>query len=84
MLANLRKAGCRSWSAFNGVLRIKGFVPVASKPMRLVIQAVGPRVEHYFDRPWQAGEDRAGQLVVIGLAGLDRSAIANCLNGEGA
>ena len=33
------------------VLRVKGFAEVAGKPMRLVVQAVGPRVSHHFDRP---------------------------------
>jgi len=65
-----------------GVLRVKGFVPVADRPMRLVLQAVGPRVETYFDRPWHADEPRDGQLVVIGLAGLDRAGIERALNGE--
>ncbi|MDF2689865.1 MAG: cobalamin biosynthesis protein CobW, partial [Microvirga sp.] len=34
-----------------GVLRIKGFAPVNGKPMRLVVQGVGQRVAHHFDRP---------------------------------
>ena len=48
------------------MLRIKGFVSVAGKPMRLQVQAVGPRVSHYFDRPWGEGEARLSRLVVIG------------------
>ena len=64
-----------------GVLRVKGFVPVAGKPMRLLIQAVGPRVSHYYDRPWAAGEPRRGDLVVIGLKGTDRNRIASALAG---
>ena len=64
-----------------GVLRVKGFVPVAGKPMRLLVQAVGPRVNHYYDRPWAAGEPRRGDLVVIGLKGIDRSAIEQALAG---
>jgi len=61
------------------ILRIKGFVNVPGKPMRHVIQAVGPRIERYFDRPWQEGEPRRSELVVIGLAGLDRDAILEML-----
>ncbi len=38
------------------VLRMKGFVEVAGKPMRLLVQGVGARFSHQFDRPWQAGE----------------------------
>ena len=57
------------------ILRLKGFAAVSGKPMRLAVQAVGPRVESYFDRPFGAGEARATRLVVIGQAGLDRAAI---------
>ncbi len=46
------------------VLRVKGYVAVAGKPMRLLVQAVGARVRHQFDRPWGAAA-RKGQLVVI-------------------
>jgi len=60
------------------ILRLKGFAAVAGKPMRLVIQAVGPRIETYFDRPFGA-EPRATRLVVIGEAGLDRAAIEAAL-----
>ena len=35
--------------------------------------------QHYYDRPWRAGEPRDGRLVVIGLKGLDRAAIAAAL-----
>lgn len=61
--------------AAHDILRLKGFLAVAGKPARHVIQAVGTRVERYFDRPWKADEDRAGTLVVIGRKGLDRAAI---------
>ncbi|MEM8824185.1 MAG: cobalamin biosynthesis protein CobW [Pseudomonadota bacterium] len=57
------------------ILRLKGFASVAGKPMRLTVQAVGPRVDHYFDRPL-ADNERGTRLVVIGQAGLDRAAIA--------
>lgn len=49
------------------ILRLKGFAEVTGKPMRLVVQAVGNRVDSYFDRAWAPGEDRATRLVVIGL-----------------
>ena len=64
-----------------GVLRIKGFAEVEGKPMRLVVQGVGRRVSHHFDRPWRAGEARDGTLVVIGLKGFDRDAVAAALAG---
>ena len=63
------------------VLRVKGFVEVAAKPMRLLVQAVGPRVNHYYDRAWAPGEDRRSRLVVIGLKGLNRPAIEKILVG---
>ena len=63
------------------ILRIKGFVNVPGKPMRHVIQAVGPRIERYFDRPWLETEPRRSELVVIGLAGLDKDAISGMLKG---
>ncbi|MCB4769510.1 cobalamin biosynthesis protein CobW [Ancylobacter sp. Lp-2] len=62
------------------VLRVKGFLAVAGKPMRLLVQAVGPRVDHHFDRPWGAGE-RGGRLVAIGLKGLDRAKVEAILAG---
>jgi cobalamin biosynthesis protein CobW len=63
------------------VLRVKGFAAVANKSMRLLVQAVGPRVTHQYDRPWAASEARQGHLVVIGLKGLDRASIARALTG---
>ncbi|TVQ31993.1 MAG: cobalamin biosynthesis protein CobW [Geminicoccaceae bacterium] len=47
------------------LLRVKGFLAVDGKPMRHVVQAVGDRIERYYDRPWHAHEARAGKLVVI-------------------
>jgi cobalamin biosynthesis protein CobW len=61
------------------VLRVKGYVEVAGKPMRLLVQGVGARIQHHFDRAWKAGEERASRLVVIGEKGLDRAAIAAML-----
>ncbi len=61
------------------VLRLKGFAEVAGKPMRLLVQAVGPRVAHYYDRPWKSEEARGTRLVVIGLKGLDRAAVEKAL-----
>jgi len=63
------------------ILRVKGFLAVAGKDMRLVVQGVGRRVQHYFDRAWRADEPRDGHLVVIGLKGLDRAAIARAIIG---
>jgi len=65
----------------HGILRCKGFVEVAGKAMRLVVQAVGTRIDCYFDRPWGEDETRASQLVVIGLDGLDEMKIRTSLQG---
>ena len=62
----------------HNVLRLKGFIAVAGKPMRLTLQAVGPRVDTYFDLPF--GEaPRLTRMVVIGEAGLDQVAITAAL-----
>ncbi|MEM9319663.1 MAG: cobalamin biosynthesis protein CobW [Pseudomonadota bacterium] len=47
------------------ILRVKGYAAVAGKPMRLLVQAVGARVRHQYDRPWTPEEGRRGRLVVI-------------------
>ena len=65
--------------ALDGVLRVKGVCAVVGKSARLVVQGVGPRVDHYYDRPWREDETRAGQLVVIGLKGTDFEAAAKTL-----
>ena len=47
--------------------------------MRLTLQAVGPRVDSYFDQPFGAAP-RTTRLVVIGEAGLDHAAITKALS----
>ena len=61
------------------VLRMKGFLEIASKPMRLLVQGVGQRFRREFDRPWRQDEPRGGRLVVIGEKGIDQRAIAAAL-----
>lgn len=63
------------------ILRIKGFLNVPGKDMRMVIQGVGPRLQRYFDRPWRADEQRASELVIIGETGMDADAIRKSLAG---
>lgn len=62
------------------ILRIKGFAAIAGKRMRLVLQGVGARLSHYYDRDWQSHETRATRLVVIGRAGMDEAAIRAALS----
>lgn len=61
------------------VLRLKGFIDVPGKPMRLVIQAVGSRIDTYFDRPWASGETRETRFVVIGLHDWDFGAVVEAV-----
>ena len=61
------------------ILRLKGFVWVKDKPMRMVLQAVGTRIDTYFDREWLPDEVPATRLVVIGFEGLDGSKIAEAM-----
>ncbi|MQX37043.1 cobalamin biosynthesis protein CobW [Roseospira navarrensis] len=60
-------------------LRVKGTLAVPGRPMRLLVQGVGPRVQARYDRPWRADEPRDGHLVVIGLKGLDAAGLARDL-----
>jgi cobalamin biosynthesis protein CobW len=63
------------------ILRLKGFAAIDGAAGRLLIQAVGPRLNSYFDRPWRADEKRSSEIVVIGLKGLDRAEIEARLKG---
>jgi cobalamin biosynthesis protein CobW len=63
------------------ILRVKGFLAVGDRPMRLVLQGVGDRIQHHFDRAWRASEPREGRLVVIGERGLDPRSVAAALAG---
>jgi cobalamin biosynthesis protein CobW len=68
-------------TASHDILRVKGFAEVKDKPMRLLLQGVGARIQHQFDRPWKPGEERCGRLVVIGEQGLDAEAIRRMIGG---
>ena len=57
-------AAIQRLAAEQNILRVKGYVAVTGKPMRLLVQAVGARVRHQFDKPW-GSNPRKGQLVVI-------------------
>ena len=62
------------------ILRLKGYVAVRDKDMALLIQAVGPRLEAHFERPWTPGAHRSSNLVVIGETGMDREGIEKAIN----
>jgi len=63
------------------ILRLKGFAALPDSDARLLIQAVGPRLNSYFDRPWNADEKRETRLVVIGEKTMDQKAIEASLRG---
>ncbi|NRB06784.1 MAG: cobalamin biosynthesis protein CobW [Richelia sp.] len=64
----------RSLTQEQDIYRIKGFVAVPNKSMRLVLQGVGSRFDKFYDRPWQVDENRQTTLVLIGKD-LDAAAI---------
>ncbi len=63
------------------IYRIKGFVAVPNKAMRLVVQGVGNRFDTFYDRPWQPGETRQTRLVLIGES-LDAATITAAIDRE--
>ena len=65
-------------SAHN-ILRVKGFIAVAGKDMRMVLQGVGNRLQHYFDRDWEDGETRVSKLVIIGEHDMDQVAVTRLI-----
>ena len=61
------------------ILRIKGHVAVAGKPMRLLVQAVGARVRMQFDRPWGTSPRRSQLVVIAEHDNIDEAAIRKVL-----
>jgi cobalamin biosynthesis protein CobW len=62
------------------IYRIKGFVHVPNKAMRMVLQGVGDRFDYFYDRPWQPGEPQQTRLVFIGRE-LEEQGIEEALSG---
>ncbi|PLW78623.1 cobalamin biosynthesis protein CobW [Cohaesibacter celericrescens] len=65
------KSSVESCLAQAGILRVKGYAAIEGKKARVVVQAVGRRVDCWFDT---ASNDATG-LVVIGLKDFDQSAV---------
>ena len=61
------------------VLRVKGHVAVAGKPLRLLVQAVGDRVRMQFDKPWGTAPRRSQLVVIAEHDDIDDSAIRKVL-----
>ena len=72
-------AQLQSIASAHDVLRIKGYLEVSGKPMRLLVQGVGARFRHHFDGAWPANAPRVSSLVFIGEKGMDRQAITSAL-----
>ena len=62
-------------AAEQNILRVKGFVAVTGKPMRLLVQAVGARVRHQYDRPWGRETPRTRLVVIAEHDHVDEAAI---------
>ncbi|MFV0491376.1 MAG: cobalamin biosynthesis protein CobW [Pseudorhodobacter sp.] len=65
------------------ILRVKGHVAVSGKPMRLLVQAVGERVRHQFDQPWNGGARQSRLVVIAEHDNLDPAAIRSVLLAKG-
>ena len=76
LIARLEKA-----IAAEDILRVKGFLTVKGKDMRLVLQGVGSRLQHYYDREWAADEARISKLVIIGEHDMDQAASTKIIQG---
>ena len=59
------KAAIMRLAREQNILRVKGYVAITGKPMRMLVQGVGERVRTQYDRPW-GDQPRRSQLVVIG------------------
>ncbi len=63
------------------ILRVKGFIAVQGKPMRLLVQAVGARVRMQYDRPWGSAARRSQLVVIAEMADVNEAAIRKVLEG---
>jgi cobalamin biosynthesis protein CobW len=63
------------------ILRVKGFIAIQGKPMRLLVQAVGARVRMQYDRPWGSAPRRSQLVVIAEMADVNEAAIRAVLEG---
>ena len=62
------------------ILRVKGFVAVKDKPMRLLVQAVGKRVRTQFDKPWGDSPRRSNLVVIAEKDHINKDKITTMLS----
>ncbi|MEM9429751.1 MAG: cobalamin biosynthesis protein CobW [Pseudomonadota bacterium] len=72
-------AGLQRAIAAQDILRVKGFAAIEGRAMRLLVQAVGPRIDTHHDRPFRPDEPRRTRLVVIAETGFDPKSFADTL-----
>ena len=63
----------------HAILRVKGYVAVMGKPLRLLVQAVGARVRTQYDRPWGTSPRTSHLVVIAEQAAIDAAAIRKVL-----
>jgi cobalamin biosynthesis protein CobW len=61
------------------ILRVKGFVAVTGKPLRMLVQAVGERVRVQYDRPWGSAPRLSHLVVIAERVDIDEAAIRGIL-----
>ncbi len=61
------------------ILRVKGYVAVRDKPMRLLVQAVSERLRTQFDQPWGEAPRRSQLVVIAEHDNIDPAAIRSVL-----
>ncbi len=57
------------------ILRVKGYVAVEGKPMRMLVQAVGERLRAQYDQPWGAQPRKTALVVIAEHDNIDEQAI---------
>ncbi len=57
------------------ILRVKGYVAVEGKPMRMLVQAVGERLRAQYDQPWGTQPRKTALVVIAEHDDIDEQAI---------
>jgi cobalamin biosynthesis protein CobW len=62
------------------ILRVKGYVAVTGKPMRMLMQAVGTRIRAQYDKPWGEAPRQTRLVVIAEHDHIDEAAIRAVLS----